>query len=104
SLFPAWMFTAKFLVNLASAVFGMLGTWMISRRYAPGFLRSIFFAVLSPIFVVLGKGCRVRDYARAKVNANRDVPDSVLDMVVGVNLLLWAFFLQLVGIVIDARH
>jgi hypothetical protein len=103
-LFPPWMLTSKFLVNMGSAVFGMLGTWMISRRYATEFLRSIFFALSWPILVVLGQGHRVRDYFRGKINANRDVTDSVVDMVVGVNLLFWAFFLQLAGIIIDARR
>jgi hypothetical protein len=104
SLFPPWMLTSKFVVNLASAVFGMLGTWMISRRYASEFLRSIFFALSWPILALFMQGHRVRDYFRRKIIANRDVTDSVVDMVVGVNLLFWAFFLQLAGIVIDARH
>lgn len=103
-LFPAWMLTSKFVVNMASAVFGMLGTWKISRRYATGFLRSIFFALSWPVFVIFLQGHRVRDYFTEKINANRDVSDSVVDMVVGVNLLFWAFFLQLAGIAIEARH
>jgi hypothetical protein len=50
------------------------------------------------------QGHRVHDYLKKKINTNRDVTDSVADMLVGVNLLFWAFFLQLAGIVIEARH
>jgi hypothetical protein len=98
------MLTSKFLVNMASAILGMLGTWMISRRYAAEFLQSIFFALSWPVLAIFLQGHRVRDYFTKKINANRDVNDSVADMVVGVNLLFWAFFLQLAGIVIEARH
>ena len=93
----------KTAVNIASAIFGLLGTWLMSRRYAPEFVRSIFYSLIAPILIVTGNRERVRAFMKSKTEGNRDLPDSVDEMALGLNLLFWAFFLQLVGLVLEAR-
>jgi hypothetical protein len=94
----------KPLLDVASALFGLLGTWLMSRRYARQFGRSVLFALISPLLLLLGQGARVRRFMAAKINANCDLPDSVTDMALGLNLLFWAFFLQLLAAIVDWRH
>ena len=94
----------KFIVNFVSAVLGLVGTWLMSRRYARQFGRSFLYALVSPVLLLLGRGGRLRGFVKGKINASRDLPDSVTDMVLGLMLLFWAFFLQLVGLILDLRH
>lgn len=92
---------AKFLVNLASAIFGLLGTWLMSRRYANQLIRSLLYSLISPALYLFGKGARVRRFFKAKIDANRDMADSITEMVWGLTLLFWAFFLQLTALFMD---
>lgn len=94
----------KFILNVASAVFGLIGTWLMSRRYAKQLGRSLLFALISPLLFLFGQGARVRRFVQGKVNASRDLPESVTDMALGLTLLFWAFFLQLVAFLLDLKH
>lgn len=85
----------KFLLNMASAIFGITGTWMMSRRYAKQFGRSILFACIAPFLFVFGRGERVREFINAKITGNKDLPDSASEMALGLALLFLAFVLQL---------
>jgi hypothetical protein len=96
----------KFLANLGSVVFGILGTWLMSRRYARRLWRNLLYAFVFPILYLLGQGAHVRAFVKATIIANRDIEDSVIDMTIGLNLLFWAFFLQLIALIIETlnRH
>ena len=81
-----------FAADLASAILGMVGTWLMARRYAPHFLRAILWALLA-VFMYR----KAREFFVTSAAINKNVPDSAADMVLGINLLFWAFFLQLVA-------
>lgn len=85
----------KAILNIASAIFGLLGTWLMARRYAQQFLREVAFALFSPLLFLIGRGNRARAFVKATASSNLDLPDSVTDMALGLILLFWAFFLQL---------
>jgi len=72
----------------------------MSRRYAPQLLRTLLYALGSPLLILFGQLGRVRDFFKAKANINLNVPEVVADMTLGLNLLVWAFFLQLVSLFI----
>ena len=94
----------KVILNVAGAVFGLLGTWLMSRRYAKQFARSLVLALVSPVFFLIGKGAHLRRFWHEKISANRDLPDSSTDMALGLTLLFWAFFLQLISFLLDLKH
>lgn len=91
----------KFCFNLASAIFGIIGTWFMSRRYAEQFGRSVLFAFIVPFLYFVGLGARVRQFIDAKVSGNEDIPDSASQMALGLALLFWAFLLQIGSAVLD---
>lgn len=95
--------TVKLIIEMASGLFGMLGTWFMSRRYAHELWRSLIYAATWPIFFLVGQGKRLQYAFKAKAGLNRDVPDSVADMVLGLNLLFWAFFLQMVALFFELK-
>jgi hypothetical protein len=82
----------------ASAIFGILGTALMSRRCAPQIFRSMLYAASWPVLFILGQGRRARDFFIARARISWDVPDSPADMTLGLNLLLWAFFLQFISL------
>jgi hypothetical protein len=82
----------------ASAIFGILGTALMSRRYCPQLGRGILYALTWPLLLVIGKGRRAREFFAARASVRWDIPDSPADMTLGLNLLFWAFFLQLVSL------
>jgi len=84
--------------EFSSAIFGVLGTALMTRRCAPHILRSLVYAASSPILFVLGQGRRVRDFFVARAKINWDNPESPADMMLGMNLLFWAFFFQLISL------
>ncbi|MFZ3264008.1 MAG: hypothetical protein WA172_08405 [Terriglobales bacterium] len=45
----------------------------------------------------------IRQFIQAKVNANRDIPDSITDMVMGLNLLFLALLLQFIAALMEAK-
>ncbi len=94
--------TVKLAVNVASAAFGIIGTWLMAKRYAREPLRALFFAALLPFIVLFRGRAAVRAFLRAKIALNSDVPDSPIDMILGLNLLFLAFVLQLVGLYLEA--
>ncbi len=91
----------KFLANLGSVVFGIFGTWLMARRYARKFWPNLLFTFLFPALYLVGRGRYVRNFVKVTINTNRDIEDSVIDMTIGLNLLFWAFILQLVALGID---
>jgi len=91
----------NFVANLGSVVFGILGTWLMSRRYARRFGLTLLFAIFFPILFLIGQGNHFRNSVKATINTNRDVEDSVTDMAIGLYLLFWAFFLQLIALGIE---
>ncbi len=100
---PSTASLIKLAIEAASAVFGMLGTWLMARRYADPLLRSLLYAVVWPVLIIAGKADRIRQFIQAKVNANRDVPDSIADMVIGLNLLFLAFLLQFIALLMEVK-
>ncbi len=96
-----WLGTLGFTLSFASAVLGMLGTCLMSRRYAPRFLRSMLDAVMWPILYLVGRGERVRGFLTARARINWDVSESAADMALGMTLLFWAFLLQLVALLAE---
>lgn len=99
--FLAWQLNAGTGLEFASAILGILGTCLMSRRYAPNLLRSMLYALAWPLLAVVGKGRLFRDFLAARASINWDVPDSAEDMALGLNLLFWAFFFQLLAIFVD---
>lgn len=92
---------AKLALNLASAIFGMIGTWLMSKRYAREFTSSILFAFIAPILYCLGQGKRVRDFFRSLIHGNSNLPESESEMAAGLAILFWAFLLQVGSAFLD---
>lgn len=99
--FVAWSPATKVVVGGAGALLGILGTCLMSRRYAPQLVRSMLYAVAWPLLCLLGKGQRARRFFEARARINWDVPESAADMALGLNLLFWAFFPQLVALLFE---
>jgi hypothetical protein len=102
SVLPTWV-TLKFAIECASAVLGMTGTWLLSRRYADPFWQSVLYAIKWAVLAPTPWGKNTRKTIQDLVNMNRDVPDSIIDMVLGLNLIFWAFLLQLAALVMGAK-
>ncbi len=96
----AWLDVTGFVLNFASAVLGILGTCLMSRRYAPQILRGMLYAGSWPFLCLVGQGRRARRFFEVRARINWDVPESAADMALGLNLLFWAFFLQLVALLV----
>lgn len=45
---------AKLIAEVVSAVLGMLGSWLLARRYAREPIRALFFAVIWPFLIPFG--------------------------------------------------
>ena len=99
--FLTWSPSIGFIVDFASAVLGILGTCLMSRRYAPQLLRSMLYAGAWPFLCLVGQARRARRFFEARATINWDVPESAADMALGLNLLFWAFFLQLVALLVE---
>jgi hypothetical protein len=95
--------SAKLIAEMASASFGLAGSWLMARRYAREPIRALFFAMLWPVIFLAGGRNRVREFLREKIRLNDDVPDSPISMVLGLNCLFVAFLLQLVVVYLEAR-
>jgi len=89
---------------ILSAIFGIAGTWLMSRRYARNLLVTIVYALTWPIVVLAGKSKNFRDSYNAEIRANYDVQDQPIDSAFGFNLLFWAFVLQLLALLIEAKY
>jgi hypothetical protein len=98
AMLVAWPPTLDFVLNFGSAVLGIIGTCLMSRRYAPQLLRSMLYAGAWPFLYLLGQGQRARKFFEVRARINWDLPESAVDMALGLNLLFWAFFLQLVAL------
>jgi len=102
--FVFWLFSSwngrKFLLNLGSVIFGLFGTWLMSRRYARKFWRSFLYSFIVPAAYFFIRA-RICDYIGTSAGINKDIEDSAIDMTIGVYLLFWAFLLQLIALLID---
>jgi hypothetical protein len=87
-------------LDLGSAVFGMLGTYYMAKRYANNFWSGMFFAVAALCMYARGKGKQVAAFYRSRDNANSDIKDIPSETALGLNLLFLAFFLQLAKIAV----
>jgi len=96
----SWIPIADHVCEYASAVFGIWGTALMSRRFAPQIVRSMLFALTYPLMVLLLQGRRVRQYFISKAKLSEHREDSLADMTLGLNLLFWGFFLQLVSLIL----
>jgi hypothetical protein len=94
----------KFFVNLVSAVCGLVGAWLMAKRYARQPFISIVVALIWPASFIVGKDKRVRSFVTSEFKANRDLEDSAVDMALGLSLVFWAFLLQAIGLLIELWH
>ena len=78
------------VLEIASALLGIAGTFLMSRRYMGGLARSVFAAFVAPLVLMFN-----RSFLDNQMNANKDVPVSRVGMVLGLSLLTWAFAIQL---------
>jgi len=101
---PHSVATLKFCANILSAALGIAGTWLMSRRYARNLLVSVVYALTWPVVLLFGGSKKFRDSYNAEIRANYDVQDQPIDSAFGFNLLFWAFVLQLVAVLIEARY
>ena len=90
----------KFAANLGSVVFGLIGTWLMSRRYARRFWRNLLYSLIVPVAYLFIRA-RVRGNIKVSADVNKDIEDSAIDMTIGVYMLFWAFALQLIALLIE---
>ena len=100
ALFVAWP-KAGTVLEVLSAVLGILGTCLMSQQYAPQLRRSVFYAAAWPFLALTGRAQRWHTFLGAKASVNWDVPQSAEKMAIGLNLLFWAFFCQLAAILLS---
>ena len=101
---PSYVPLVKFLINLASALCGIVGAWLMARRYARQPLISIILSLGWPVFFIFRKNKRVQGFVTSEFKANSDIRDSPVEMALGLSLVFWAFLLQAVGLLIELRH
>jgi len=88
------------ILDLASAIFGILGTYWMAKRYAPNLFSGIKFAFLSLKKYVEGLGSDVERFYIEEYRANEDVPELPGTTAMGLNFLFVAFVLQFLKIVL----
>lgn len=96
----SWFTITAFALELISALLGIVGAALMSRRFAPHFFRSMLYAAAWPLLCLFGEGRRARAFFEAKAKINWNVPESAADMALGLNLLFWVFFLQLLALLL----
>jgi hypothetical protein len=94
-----WLILGR-VCEYASAIFGILGTVLMARRCGRQIGRSILYALTWPVFLLVGKGGHARKFFIARANMNWNTAESPADMTLGLNLLFWAFFLQLISLIL----
>jgi hypothetical protein len=97
----SWVAAIGHVCEYASAVFGIWGTALMSRRFVPQIARSMLFALTYPLMVVFLQGHRVREYFISKAKLSNNRKDSLADMTLGLNMLFWGFFLQLISLILN---
>jgi hypothetical protein len=83
------------MAEVLSAFLGIGGTCLMTRRYAQSFWTALLFALILPIKALAGRWGHAQQFFEKLGKVNWDVPASPHDMALGMNLLFWAFFLQL---------
>jgi hypothetical protein len=68
------------------------GTWLMSRRYV-----RIDEAIVFVWKFVRGKEKNAHQFLVSRANLNEGVPDKAADMSLGVILVFWGFFFQLIS-------
>jgi hypothetical protein len=96
----SWPLAISHACEYASAVFGICGTFFMSRRIVPKFWRGMLFSLSYPLMVLFFQGHRVREYFVSRAALSSDVKDSLPDLTLGMNLLFWGFFLQLLSLLL----
>jgi hypothetical protein len=96
----SWLTDAGHVCEYASAIFGIFGTALMSRRFVPQIWRGMLFASMYPFLFLFFQGHRVRNYFISKAKLSEDLKDSLGDMTLGINLLFWGFFLQLIALIL----
>jgi len=94
----SWLAQGGHACEYASAIFGIFGTVSMSRRFVPKIWLGVLYSATYPVMCLLGKGRHVREFLVAMAESNEDVKDSPGNMTLGVILLFWAFFLQLLSL------
>jgi hypothetical protein len=97
---PSWAGSAAAVCEYGSAILGLIGTVLMSRRFVPQVVRGIIYAAAWPFMALLFQGGRVRRFFTARATLSMDKPETAADMTMGINLLIWAFFLQLVSLIL----
>lgn len=97
---PAQASPVSVVLEIGSALFGIYGTYLMSRRYTTSLAFFLVLALFAPIMFALGRGKVVHDYYENRTLANRDVPIATNRMALGLSLLCWAFFFQLLQVLI----
>jgi hypothetical protein len=96
----SWAGSAAVACEYGSAILGLIGTVLMSRRFVPHVTRGIIYAAAWPLMALFFQGERVRKYFIARAKLSMDKPETAADMTMGVNLLIWAFFLQLASLIL----
>ena len=97
---PSHLALIAVICEYASAILGFVGTILMSRRFVPNFLLGLLYAAAWPFMAILLQGRRIRDFFVARAKLRMDAPETAADMTMGVNLLVWAFFLQLASLIL----
>jgi hypothetical protein len=96
----SWLAQVGHVCEYASAIFGIFGTALMSRRFVPKILLGVLFSATYPLMFLFRQGHRVRQYLVSRASLNEDLKDSPGDMTLGMILLFWAFFLQLISLLL----
>ncbi len=93
-----WAVWLSNLCVIGSALAGIYGSYLLGRRYVQTFLTALSLALVTPIMTILGKGSVVKKHIQSNARDVADVPESPVELVFGLNYLVWAFFGQLLAL------
>jgi hypothetical protein len=72
----SWLAHAGHVCEYASAVFGIFGATLMSRRFVPKILLGVLFSATYPLMFLAFQGHRVREYLVSRANLNEGLKDS----------------------------
>jgi hypothetical protein len=99
-----WAVWGERVCAVGSALLGIYGSYLVTRRYVQTFIAAALIAFFAPFFSLFGKGQWINDYIRSNLRNNLDVPDSASDLVFGLSYLFWAFVGQLLVVLFSSLH